>query len=75
MTFLPFICLVEKLDSMRRNPVRRGLVGRPEDWTESSARHYATGKKAVVRIEPRWTPRRRHEQPGVYPVLRRRDVS
>jgi putative transposase len=35
--------LMEKLDYMHLNPVRRGLVAVPEDWTWSSARHYATG--------------------------------
>ncbi|HEY0795007.1 MAG TPA: hypothetical protein VGD64_04430 [Acidisarcina sp.] len=34
---------VEKLRYIHRNPVRRGLVARPEDWTWSSFRHYQTG--------------------------------
>jgi len=46
--------LMEKLDSMHRNPVQRGLVTRLEDWTWSSARrvarHYATEKKARSRL-------------------------
>jgi putative transposase len=66
--------LMEKLDYVHRNPVRRGLVTRPEDWKWSSARHYATGEECVVEIESRWTARRR-ERIGVYPVVRRRDVS
>jgi hypothetical protein len=33
--------LIEKLDYLHRNPVQRGLVTCPEDWTWSSARHYA----------------------------------
>ena len=66
--------LMEKLDYLHRNPVQRGLVTRPEDWTWSSARHYATGEEGAVEIESRWTARRR-EQLGVYPVVRRRDVS
>jgi putative transposase len=66
--------LIEKLDYMHRNPVQRGLATRPEDWTWSSARHYATGEEGAVEIESRWTARRR-EQLGVYPVVRRRDVS
>jgi putative transposase len=59
---------------MHRNPVQRGLVTCPEDWTWSSARHYATGEEGAVEIESRWTARRR-EQLGVYAVVRRRDVS
>jgi putative transposase len=66
--------LMEKLDYMHRNPVQRGLVTCPEDWTWSSARHYATGEEGAVEIESRWTARRR-EQLGVYPVVGRRDVS
>ena len=45
--------LMEKLDYMHRNPVQRGLVARPEDWTWSSARHYATGEECGVEIEAR----------------------
>jgi hypothetical protein len=66
--------LMEKLDYMHQNPVQRGLAARPEDWAWSSARHYATGEEGAVEIESRWTARRR-EQLGVYPVVRRRDVS
>jgi putative transposase len=66
--------LMEKLDYMHQNPVRRGLVTRPEDWAWSSARNYATGEEGAVEIESRWTSRRR-EQLGVYPVVRRRDIS
>jgi putative transposase len=66
--------LAEKLDYMHRNPVRRGLAARPEDWTWSSARHYATGEECGVEIESHWTARRR-EQLGVCPLVRRRDVS
>jgi putative transposase len=66
--------LTEKLDHMHRNPVDRGLAARPEDWAWSSARHYATGEECVVEIESHWTARRR-ERLGVYPTVRRRDVS
>ena len=31
---------VEKLRYMHRNPVKRGLVEKPEDWPWSSFRHY-----------------------------------
>lgn len=46
---------VEKLRYLHRNPVKRGLVGRPEDWAWSSFRHYATGQRGVVEIESQWT--------------------
>jgi len=52
----------EKLRYMHRNPVRRGLVAKPEDWLWSSFRHYATGAVGTVEIESHWTAwRREHE--------------
>ena len=65
--------LVEKLRYMHRNPVRRGLVERPEDWAWSSFRHYATGIGGIVEIESQWTARER-ERLGIYPRLRRREA-
>jgi putative transposase len=50
---------VEKLRYIHRNPVKRGLVARPEDYRWSSFRHYASGETAVVEIESQWTGRRR----------------
>ena len=50
---------VEKLRYMHRNPVRRGLVERPEEWPWSSFVHYATGKMGAVEIESEWTARKR----------------
>ncbi len=50
---------VEKLRYIHRNPVKRGLVKRPEDWPWSSFQHYATGEAGVVEIESEWTARRR----------------
>ena len=55
---------VEKLRYMHRNPVKRGLVERPEDWPWSSFRHYATGVESVVEIESQWTARKR-ERMGI----------
>jgi len=52
---------VEKLRYMHRNPVKRGLAARPEDWPWSSFLHYATGKMSTVEIESEWTARRREE--------------
>ena len=50
---------IEKLRYMHRNPVKRGLVERPEDWLWSSFRHYAWGVESVVEIESQWTARKR----------------
>jgi putative transposase len=46
---------VEKLRYIHRNPVRRGLVEKPEDWKWSSFRHYQTGIHGTVKIESEWT--------------------
>ena len=53
---------VEKLRYMHRNPVKRELVSRPEDWAWSSFRHYATGIEGTVEIESEWTARRRETE-------------
>jgi len=63
---------IEKLRYMHRNPVKRGLVERPEDWLSSSFRHYLTGEEGVVEIESHWTATRREKQ-GIFPTVRRRD--
>jgi putative transposase len=55
---------VEKLRYMHRNPVKRGLVERAEDWEWSSFRHYSTGERGVVEIESFWTAALR-EKAGV----------
>ena len=49
----------EKLNYMHENPVTRGLVGLPESWKWSSARHYASGQTSVIEIESSWTASRR----------------
>ena len=46
---------IEKLKYIHRNPVKRGLVERPEDWAWSSFSHYVTGVTGVVEIESPWT--------------------
>jgi putative transposase len=46
---------VEKLRYMHRNPVKRGLVRKPEDWPWSSFRHYASGLEGTVEFESQWT--------------------
>jgi len=64
---------VEKLRYLHRNPVKRGLVEKPEDWLWSSFRHYLTGEDGAVEIESQWTARKR-EHLGVYPKIHFRDV-
>jgi putative transposase len=55
---------VEKLRYIHRNPVKRGLCERPEDWEWSSFRHYATGCEGRVEIESEWTARKRERVAG-----------
>jgi len=50
-----------KLRYIHRNPVKRGLCDRPEDWKWSSFRHYAFGEKGVVEIESEWRARDREK--------------
>jgi len=50
---------IEKLRYIHRNPVRRGLCAKPEEWPWSSFRHYATGEEGVIEIESEWTARKR----------------
>ena len=59
---------IEKLRYIHRNPVKRGLVQRPEDWKWSSFVHYATGIEGTVEIESQWTARKR-EQMGLTPTM------
>lgn len=54
--------VVEKLRYIHRNPVKRGLAARPEDWRWSSFVHHATGKEGVVEIESRWTAAKRETE-------------
>jgi putative transposase len=55
---------VEKLRYIHRNPVKRGLCERPEDWEWSSFRQYAIGCEGRVEIEFEWTARRRELAAG-----------
>jgi putative transposase len=55
---------VEKLRYIHRNPVKRGLCERPENWEWSSFRHYATGCEGRVEIESEWTARKRERAAG-----------
>lgn len=62
---------VEILRYIHRNPVKRELCAKPEDWAWSSFRHYATGAEGIVQIESEWTARRR-ERAGVRLTVRER---
>jgi putative transposase len=53
---------IEKLRYIHRNPVKRGMVERPEDWPWSSFVHYATGREGTVEIESDWTARKRERE-------------
>jgi putative transposase len=54
----------EKLRYIHRNPVKRGLCERPEDWAWSSFCHYATGCEGRVEIESQWTANKRERAAG-----------
>jgi putative transposase len=58
---------LEKLRYIHRNPVKRGLCERPEDWEWSSFRHYATGCEGLIEIESEWTARKRERAEGRLP--------
>jgi putative transposase len=65
---------IEKLRYIHRNPVKRGLVERPEDWPWSSFCHYASGCEGPVEIESQWTARKR-EKAGVVPRIVRQSQN
>jgi putative transposase len=53
---------VNDLKYIHRNPVKRGLVERPEDWPWSSYRSYALHEHGLVAVEtPRATYKRKHQ--------------
>jgi putative transposase len=41
---------IEKLDYKHANPMKRGLVDKPEDWLWSSYRYYLAGEQGRVKI-------------------------
>jgi putative transposase len=55
---------LEKLRYIHRNPVRRKLCERPEQYSWSSYAHYLTGAAGVVEIESEWTANKRERQAG-----------
>ncbi|MGH3426320.1 MAG: REP-associated tyrosine transposase [Candidatus Dormibacteraceae bacterium] len=64
----------EKIRYIHCNPVRRGLVDRPEDWPWSSFRHHYDGTHGVVEIESMWTARER-ERLGIVPQVKVRETT
>jgi len=63
--------LTEKLRYMHRNPVKQGLVPKPELWPRNSYRAHAFGEEGLVKIEclnPR-NPRNRGQSPVFYRQL------
>ena len=61
---------IEKLRYIHRNPVKRDLCERPEDWQWSSFRHYQTGIEGAVEIESEWTANKRDRAAGrLYPLV------
>jgi len=59
----------EKLRYIHRNPMKRGLCAKPEDWLWSSFRHYSTGEEGIVEIESHWTSEKRQRM-GQFPTVR-----
>ena len=59
---------VEKLRYIHRNPVKRGLCARPEEWEWSSFLPWSTGCEGRVEVECQWTARKR-ERMGILPVI------
>jgi len=45
--------LIQKLDYIHQNPVKRGYVDKPEHWRYSSARNYA-GECSLIELFMKW---------------------
>lgn len=56
---------VRALQYIHRNPSKRGLCEKPEDWPWSSFWHYANGEERTVEIESEWTAQRRERMNSV----------
>jgi REP-associated tyrosine transposase len=50
---------INDLKYIHRNPVKRGLVEKPEDWPWSSYRHYALDEQGIVAVESPWAAYKR----------------
>ena len=60
---------IEKLKYIHRNPVKRGLVLRAEDWRWSSYRHYVEHVEGTVEIASPWNEwRKRQTNPTLSPT-------
>jgi putative transposase len=62
---------IEKLKYIHRNPVKRGLVEKPEDWPWSSYRHYAMEEAGPVEIASplaEWKRRQTSSESGISPA-------
>ena len=44
--------LMKMIDYIHMNPVRRGLVEKPEDWKWSSTAWYLRGGEGPIRVDP-----------------------
>ncbi len=44
--------MLQKLEYLHNNPVKRGMVSAPESWRYSSAHEWATGAVPVMRCDP-----------------------
>ena len=40
-----------KLEYIHNNPVKAGLVGKPEDWKYSSARNYLLDDHSIIYVD------------------------
>jgi putative transposase len=54
----------EKLHYIHQNPVKRGLVDKPEQWRWSSARQYLLGERGPVLVNERVQDRMKIRQVG-----------
>ena len=73
---------IEKLRYMHRNPVKRGLVERPEQWRWSSFRSYYYGERGLVRVnvqewalEIKARPRETFATSTQHPLIRKKRVQ
>ncbi len=46
--------LLQKIEYIHNNPVRKGFVEDPEHWTYSSARNYITNDDSIIEIQKLW---------------------
>jgi len=46
--------LFQKIEYIHHNPVRKGFVEDPENWTYSSARNYITDDDSIIGLQKLW---------------------